>query len=164
MIEHHVRVHPSAARLPREEQLAWKLATVATGTQEAPALDPEAAATAVNRITDNASVAVTSLLRPHRRAFGARAVITLRDGSVVEDELAVADAHPAGAARFDRSGYTAKFRTLTEGVVGTAEADRFLETATRLADLDAAGLDGLFPAVDTAAVAAYDATLPKGLF
>ncbi|MFD9083274.1 MmgE/PrpD family protein [Streptomyces erythrochromogenes] len=101
---------------------------------------------------------------PHRRAFGARAVITLEDGSVVEDELAVADAHPAGAAPFDRAGYTAKFRTLTEGVVGAEDADRFLETATRLADLDAADLDGLFPAVDTEAVAAYDATLPKGLF
>ncbi|SCF99169.1 2-methylcitrate dehydratase, partial [Streptomyces sp. Ncost-T6T-2b] len=63
MIDHQVRVHPSAARLPREEQLAWKLAAVATGTQEAEALDPGAAAMAANRIIDNASVAVASLLR-----------------------------------------------------------------------------------------------------
>ncbi|MEV7898192.1 MmgE/PrpD family protein, partial [Streptomyces cyaneofuscatus] len=63
MIDHHVRVHPSADRLPREEQLAWKLAAVATGTQDASALDPQAAAMAVNRVVDNASVAVASLLR-----------------------------------------------------------------------------------------------------
>ena len=30
MIEHEVRTYPSSARLPREEQLAWKLAAVAT--------------------------------------------------------------------------------------------------------------------------------------
>ncbi len=63
MIDHQVRVHPSAARLPREEQLAWKLAVVAAGTQEAGELDPDAAAMAANRIIDNASVAVASLLR-----------------------------------------------------------------------------------------------------
>ncbi|WP_326700408.1 MmgE/PrpD family protein [Streptomyces sp. NBC_01754] len=101
---------------------------------------------------------------PLRRAFGGRAVITLADGTVVEDELAVADAHPAGARPFDRAGYTAKFRTLTEGSVTSAAQDAFLDAAGRLAALDADGLAGLFPAVDTAAVAAYDARLPKGLF
>lgn len=101
---------------------------------------------------------------PGRRAFGGRAVITLDDGTVVEDELAVADAHPAGARPFDRDGYTAKFRTLTEGVVTPDARDAFLDTASRLAELDTAGLAGLFPAVDTAAVAAYDSELPKGLF
>ncbi|MFE6667263.1 MmgE/PrpD family protein [Streptomyces sp. NPDC057697] len=101
---------------------------------------------------------------PDRRAFGGRAVITLDDGSVIEDQLAVADAHPAGARPFDRSGYIGKFRTLTEGIVGEDAQDAFLDTATRLADLPADGLDGLFPAVDTDAVAAYDASLPKGLF
>ena len=30
MIEHEVRTYPSAARLAREEQLAWRLAAVAT--------------------------------------------------------------------------------------------------------------------------------------
>ncbi|SCG09204.1 2-methylcitrate dehydratase, partial [Streptomyces sp. Ncost-T6T-2b] len=42
--------------------------------------------------------------------------------------------------------------------------DRFLVAAERVAELSVTGLDGLFPAVDTGAVAAYDATLPKGLF
>ncbi|MFF8831188.1 MmgE/PrpD family protein [Streptomyces sp. NPDC015131] len=101
---------------------------------------------------------------PLRRAFGGRAVITLDDGSVIEDELAVADAHPAGARPFDRAGYTAKFRTLAEGIVTPGEQDRFLTAAAGLDTLDTAGLAALFPAVDTDAVAAYDATLPKGLF
>jgi 2-methylcitrate dehydratase len=30
MIEHEVRTYPSSARLAREEQLAWRLAAVAT--------------------------------------------------------------------------------------------------------------------------------------
>ncbi|MFJ3597123.1 MmgE/PrpD family protein [Streptomyces sp. NPDC090126] len=101
---------------------------------------------------------------PARRAFGGRAVITLEDGTVVEDELAVADAHPAGARPFDRAGYTAKFRTLTDGIVTPAGQDAFLRSAAGLAELDTDALAGLFPAVDTDAVAAYDATLPKGLF
>ncbi|WP_338932522.1 MmgE/PrpD family protein [Streptomyces netropsis] len=101
---------------------------------------------------------------PARRAFGGRAVITLADGTVIEDELAVADAHPAGARPFDRDGYTAKFHTLAEGVVAADARERFLDAAGRLAELDPAGLDALFPAVDTDALAADDARLPKGLF
>ncbi|MEV6681518.1 MmgE/PrpD family protein [Streptomyces erythrochromogenes] len=101
---------------------------------------------------------------PARRAFGGRAVITLEDGTVVEDELAVADAHPAGARPFDRTGYEGKFRTLTEGVVTPEAQEDFLRTAGRLAELSASDLVGLFPAVDTNAVAAYDSRLPKGLF
>ncbi|MGW6878953.1 MmgE/PrpD family protein [Streptomyces goshikiensis] len=101
---------------------------------------------------------------PARRAFGGRAVITFEDGSVVEDQLAVADAHPAGARPFDRAGYTRKFRTLTEGIVTGPAQEGFLRTADRLAELEAAELTALFPAVDTNAVAAHDARLPKGLF
>ncbi|MEV7151518.1 MULTISPECIES: MmgE/PrpD family protein [unclassified Streptomyces] len=101
---------------------------------------------------------------PDRRAFGGRAVITFDDGSVIEDELAVADAHPAGARPFDRPAYMAKFRTLAEGIVAPAAQDAFLDAAEHLGELGTADLDGLFPVVDTDAVAAYDARLPKGLF
>ncbi|WP_062213045.1 MmgE/PrpD family protein [Streptomyces sp. NBRC 109706] len=101
---------------------------------------------------------------PERRAFGGRVVITLDDGTVVEDELAVADAHPAGARPFDRPAYQAKFRTLTEGIVAPADQDTFLNTAANLAESTAVELDGLFPTVDTDAVAERDAQLPKGLF
>ena len=46
----------------------------------------------------------------------------------------------------------------------TDRIGRLREAADRLAELDASGLDDLFPTVDTAAVAAYDARLPKGVF
>ncbi|CAN3984791.1 MmgE/PrpD family protein [Kitasatospora purpeofusca] len=101
---------------------------------------------------------------PERRAFGGRVVVTLDDGTVVEDELAVADAHPNGARPFDRPAYERKFRTLAEGVVTATDQDRFLAAADGLAELRATDLDELFPAVDTQAVRDFDETLPEGLF
>src|SRR5205085_2756535 len=49
---------------------------------------------------------------PRERAFGGRVVITLDDGRVIEDALAVANAHPMGARPFGRRQYVEKFRTL----------------------------------------------------
>ncbi|QWF78490.1 MmgE/PrpD family protein [Amycolatopsis sp. CA-230715] len=65
MIEHTVRSHPSAKRLPREDQLAWKLAAVATDAVEVPAGTAEMV---VNRVIDNAAVAAASLARRPVRA------------------------------------------------------------------------------------------------
>jgi 2-methylcitrate dehydratase len=61
MYLHPVRVHPSAAQLAREDQLAWKLAEVATDST-APIL-PEVTDMVINRVIDNAAVAVASLGR-----------------------------------------------------------------------------------------------------
>ena len=77
---------------------------------------------------------------PAKRAFGGRVEITLVDGSVIGDEIAVADAHPAGARPFARDQYTAKFRTLTDGVLDPAVQEQFLSAVTRLPELDAAEL------------------------
>ncbi len=60
MITHHVKVHPSKVPLPKTEQLAWKLASVAT--DKAPIL-PEVAEMVVNRVIDNASVAIAAINR-----------------------------------------------------------------------------------------------------
>jgi len=60
LITHHVRVHPSAADLPREEQLAWKIAEVATDPVAVPG---EVVDMVVNRVIDNAAVAAASLTR-----------------------------------------------------------------------------------------------------
>jgi len=60
MIRHSVRTHPSAARLPREEQLAWKLACVAADPVDIPA---ETAEMVANRLIDNAAVAAAALSR-----------------------------------------------------------------------------------------------------
>lgn len=71
-------------------------------------------------------------------AFGGRVEVTLADGSTISDEIAVADAHPAGARPFARQQYVAKFRTLTDGVIAPSDQDRFLATVTRLPELSVA--------------------------
>ncbi|MDT0158099.1 MmgE/PrpD family protein [Microbacterium sp. ARD32] len=59
-ITHHVRVYRSEEELPREEQLAWKIAQVAVDPVE---VEPEVVEMIINRIIDNASVAAASLTR-----------------------------------------------------------------------------------------------------
>ncbi|MCK9552973.1 MmgE/PrpD family protein [Aquamicrobium sp.] len=80
---------------------------------------------------------------PKEKAFGGRVTVTLQDGSVIEDELAIADAHPLGARPFTRPDYVNKFRTLAEGVVENAEQDRFIATVERLMELKPEELSGL---------------------
>lgn len=60
MKSHLVKVHPEKDRLPREDQLAWKIAQVAA---DPVAVDDDVAEMIVNRIIDNASVAIASLNR-----------------------------------------------------------------------------------------------------
>lgn len=59
-ISHHVRVYRSDEELPHTEQLAWKIAEVAT--DEVP-VDDEVTDMIINRIIDNAAVATASLAR-----------------------------------------------------------------------------------------------------
>ena len=80
---------------------------------------------------------------PARRAFGGRMVVTMDDGTVVDDELAVADAHPLGARPFGRPQCLAKFRALADGVLTPAEQDRFLACALALPDLGPGDLGGV---------------------
>ena len=58
--EHHVRVYKSEENLPREDQLAHKIAAVAADPVEVTGGGTEMV---INRIIDNASVAVASLNR-----------------------------------------------------------------------------------------------------
>ncbi|GAA1701044.1 MmgE/PrpD family protein [Microbacterium sediminicola] len=58
--DYHVRVHRSDEDLPREQQLAWRLAEVAVDPVE---VEPEVVEMIINRIIDNASVAAASLTR-----------------------------------------------------------------------------------------------------
>ena len=87
---------------------------------------------------------------PNQRAFGGRLEVTLSSGETVVDELAVADAHPAGANPFERADYIGKFRTLVEGLVSEQEARRFIDAAEGLADISPGGLDALNVALDAA--------------
>ncbi len=85
---------------------------------------------------------------PGEKAFGGRVVVTLRDGSVITDEIAVADAHPLGARPFKRPDYINKFHSLAEGVIAPAEQSRFLAAVERLTALKPGELTDLTFAVD----------------
>jgi 2-methylcitrate dehydratase len=74
---------------------------------------------------------------PKEKAFGGRVEVFMTDGSVITDELAVANAHPLGARPFKRADYIRKFETLTEGIITSREAERFLEVAQSLPALKA---------------------------
>jgi 2-methylcitrate dehydratase len=75
---------------------------------------------------------------PKEKAFGGRVEIIFNDGKKLVDEIAVANAHPLGAKPFGRADYIRKFETLTEGLVSSAEAQRFLALVQRLPQLTAA--------------------------
>ena len=80
---------------------------------------------------------------PNELAFGGRVEIFLRDGTTVVDEMAVANAHPRGAKPFGRDDYINKFLTLSNGIISTREANRFLEAAQSVASLPAGELHQL---------------------
>jgi 2-methylcitrate dehydratase len=66
---HHVKVHASADKFPREEELAWKIAEVAA---DPVGVEPNVAEMITNRIIDNAGVAIAAINR--RPVVSARAM------------------------------------------------------------------------------------------
>ena len=60
MISHKVKVYPSKIYLPKKKQLAWKIANIASDNAK---LNKKAVEMVINRIIDNASVAIASLNR-----------------------------------------------------------------------------------------------------
>src|SRR5712671_5274801 len=80
---------------------------------------------------------------PAERAFGGRVEILLKHGTRIEDQLAVANAHPLGAKPFGRADYIRKFQILTERIISSQESERFLNAAQRLPDLQAPDLHQL---------------------
>lgn len=100
---------------------------------------------------------------PAEKAFGGRVVVELDDGTALEDEIAVADAHPLGARPFARPDYVAKFRALADGVVAAPEQDRFLSLVERLPALTADEVR-LLSFEEDPATAPGDLSGPKGIF
>ena len=100
---------------------------------------------------------------PDKRAFGGRLEVTLKSGEKIVDELAVANAHPAGARPFARENYINKFKTLTKGIISNTESIRFLDLVQNLPDLDTAGVGEINVQVDAIDV---DSNTPdtKGIF
>ena len=80
---------------------------------------------------------------PRKKAFGAKVVITLKNGKKITEEQGVADAHPYGARPFERKNYINKFLTLTENILSKKESDRFLKTVQNLKKLKSGQLNRL---------------------
>jgi 2-methylcitrate dehydratase len=80
---------------------------------------------------------------PAEKAFGGRVEILFNDGSRMEDQIAVANAHPLGAKPFARADYIHKFQTLTAGLITPYESQRFLDAVQQLSDLTADDLGRL---------------------
>ena len=62
MILHKVKVYPSKIHLAKKNQLAWKIAEIASDNAK---LNTEAIEMVINRIIDNASVAIASVSYTH---------------------------------------------------------------------------------------------------
>ena len=60
MLLHTIKVYPSKIHLPKKKQLAWKIAQIASDKAR---LNKDSIEMVINRIIDNASVAVASLNR-----------------------------------------------------------------------------------------------------
>lgn len=84
---------------------------------------------------------------PAKRAFGGRVEVTMRDGSVVEAEKAVADAHPNGAAPWGPAQFQAKLARQAAPHLAADAVNRLWAACVGLSGLDADGLLGLNPLI-----------------
>ncbi len=80
---------------------------------------------------------------PKKKAFGAKVIITLKNGKKIVEEQGVADAHPYGSRPFKRKNYINKFLTLTENILSKKESDRFLKIVQNLRKIKSGQLDKL---------------------
>ena len=80
---------------------------------------------------------------PRKKAFGAKVIITLKNGKKITEEQGVADAHPYGSRPFKRKNYIHKFLTLTENILDKKEVNRFLKTVQNLKKLKSGQLNRL---------------------
>jgi 2-methylcitrate dehydratase len=97
----------------------------------------------IRTVEDHAWTERYHSIDPNVKAFGGRVTIVMKDGTRHSDEMAVANAHTLGATPWHRADYVRKFRTLTEGIIDAAEAERFLALVARLPELSADELLGL---------------------
>jgi len=80
---------------------------------------------------------------PKNKAFGAKVIITLKNGKRITEQQDRADAHPYGSRPFRRQNYIDKFLTLTKDILDKKESDRFLNTVQNLKKLKSGQLDRL---------------------
>ncbi len=85
---------------------------------------------------------------PKNKSFGARVVITMKNGKKISEQLERADAHPYGARPFKRNDYIKKFKTLTDNIVSRKESIRFINTVQSLKKIKKGQLNKLNIVVD----------------
>jgi len=72
---------------------------------------------------------------PKKKSFGAKVIITMKNGKKISEQLERADAHPYGSRPFKRNDYIKKFKTLTDKIISRKESLKFLNTVQRLKKL-----------------------------
>jgi len=80
---------------------------------------------------------------PNKKCFGGRVIIKMKNGSKIESQIDVADAHPNGKNPFKRKDYINKFKTLTSGIIEIEESERFLKDVQNLVNLNKSELNKL---------------------
>ena len=72
---------------------------------------------------------------PRKKCFGAKVVVTMKNGKKYIEQLDRADAHPYGLRPFKREDYIKKFQTLTNDLIDEKESKRFLKLVQNLKKL-----------------------------
>ncbi len=85
---------------------------------------------------------------PKNKSFGARVVVTMKNGKKISEYLERADAHPYGSRPFKRNDYIEKFKTLTNNIISHKESMRFINIVQNLKKLKKGQLTKLNIAVD----------------
>ena len=80
---------------------------------------------------------------PKNKSFGAKVIVTLKNGRKIIEQLDRADAHPYGSRPFQRANYIKKFLTLTGKIISKKESNRFLNTVQNLSKLKPGQLNKL---------------------
>ncbi len=98
---------------------------------------------------------------PKSKSFGAKVIITLKNGKKIIEQQSLADAHPYGSRPFKRQNYIKKFLTLTDKILDKKESSRFLKTVKNLEKLKSGQLSMLNIEVKKSKI---KRNLKKGIF
>ena len=98
---------------------------------------------------------------PKKKSFGAKVIITLKNGKKIIEQQSVADAHPYGLRPFKRQNYIKKFLTLTRGIIEKKESERFLKIVQNLKKVKSGQLSKLNIKVKKSMI---KKNLKKGIF
>ncbi len=72
---------------------------------------------------------------PKKKSFGAKVIITLKNGKKIIEQQERADAHPYGSRPFKRDNYIKKFNLLTKNIISKKERIRFIKNVENLKKL-----------------------------